>query len=339
MSDDEDYNDEYDEEWVYFDDGEPDPTEDVPVGTSYSPVYLDDQALYAAFESDSDWDYYSDDYFEEEPSTTKKRPGHTQLSTTENAIGDRQFDPDMFCGVVWGTANPSGDAGQHYEPGTAETVALLKDWREIFQEAKPKATGTFHDRLASRSRQRKPGRPLKAHQKTGIAINARNTNSSFNPTPKESKTINGLGELSQVDPPSQIDSIHKKPNPIKSSSIKNGFTCNPTRASGSRLKEVSCVSDVFSVDSTRSYTTNASSNIEIIVPPPPANANEYDELGDVTPSQKHPRGKSRMMNAPIDSRIPKQVEDKLSSKRRKFDEVSNPPTARFPRASKRARHI
>jgi hypothetical protein len=103
----------------------------------------------------SDWEYYSDDYYDDDP-TVKQNPvaarrgdatrgaRRTQPSTQTNRDSRPRssLKPDItsFQGVIWRTPS-MGDgldlAVQIYEPGNGEKVAFLENWREIFKSAQP----------------------------------------------------------------------------------------------------------------------------------------------------------------------------------------------------------
>jgi hypothetical protein len=110
-------------------------------------------------ETFSDWDYYSDDYYDDDPSIIKKHgtesgsaEGHTDgpprkkkrklsalqdvpaLSLSPAIVDSSPTDANSFKGVLW---RPPSALGKEeitlYEPGKGEKVALLSDWREVFK--------------------------------------------------------------------------------------------------------------------------------------------------------------------------------------------------------------
>lgn len=100
----------------------------------------------------SDWEYYSDDYWDDDPSV--KQTSDTSAATkpcrgqaaprTNNRIPRPQppVKPDIssFQGVIWKSASLERDqdiAVQIYEPGHGDKVALFENWREIFKSAQP----------------------------------------------------------------------------------------------------------------------------------------------------------------------------------------------------------
>lgn len=121
----------------------------------------------------SDWDYYSDDYYDDDPSVKQSGAGTKQTSAatksrrahpasrkkTRVARPQSSVQPDLasFQGVIWKTTGLEKDqdvAIQIYEPGHGDKVALLENWREVFKSAHPALD-------KSRLRKRKPrGMPL-----------------------------------------------------------------------------------------------------------------------------------------------------------------------------------
>lgn len=115
----------------------------------------------------SDWDYYSDDYYDDDPSVkhsragakrtsaaTKSRRAHPAPQRNNGVRPQSTVQPDVtsFQGVIWKTDGLEKDqdvAIQIYEPGHGEKVALLENWREVFKSAQPALD-------KSRLRKRKP---------------------------------------------------------------------------------------------------------------------------------------------------------------------------------------
>lgn len=100
----------------------------------------------------SDWEYYSDDYYDEDTSAatkTEQKPSTKRKRETSSPSVHRgpppvqsTTKPDLtsFQGVVWKTPSLERDqdvAVQIYEPGYGDKVALLENWREIFKSAQP----------------------------------------------------------------------------------------------------------------------------------------------------------------------------------------------------------
>lgn len=109
----------------------------------------------------SDWEYYSDDYYDDDPTILKKNPidGSPVKTTAGNhgppksgrsrkrkledrdsdippLVDDRQYLDACMKGTVW--AQPIQARDNVYLAGQGEKVALLKDWRTKFGTASPK---------------------------------------------------------------------------------------------------------------------------------------------------------------------------------------------------------
>ncbi|KKZ67715.1 hypothetical protein EMCG_01080 [[Emmonsia] crescens] len=157
MSDDEEYyDDDFDADWLWFDDGERELADDLAESTMHSPVYMD-QGAYDAIDSASDWDYYTDEYFDDDLSVMRKQS--LEATTSPNGAAGKKMrkkrkqgeqprdgndninnedDPNSFCRILWRSSDYLVDQGELYEPGKGEKVALLKNWREIFKDSQPK---------------------------------------------------------------------------------------------------------------------------------------------------------------------------------------------------------
>jgi hypothetical protein len=97
----------------------------------------------------SDWEYYSDDYYDDDPTITTKhktngepRKKRRKLSSIENipslSLGSSIVDSSTsmassFKGVLWRVPVKADEKIELYEPGKGEQVALLSDWRELFK--------------------------------------------------------------------------------------------------------------------------------------------------------------------------------------------------------------
>jgi hypothetical protein len=97
----------------------------------------------------SDWEYYSDDYYDDDPTITAKhktngepRKKRRKLSSIENipslSLGSSIVDSstsmaNSFKGVLWRVPVKADEKVELYEPGKGEQVALLSDWRELFK--------------------------------------------------------------------------------------------------------------------------------------------------------------------------------------------------------------
>jgi hypothetical protein len=125
----------------------------------------------------SDWEYYSDDYYDDDPSLLKNNPqegsplpkNNTQeggslhrnkpkrpnglhrgkkrklaatrdipdLSLNEDGEQDLRDSGSRFKGVIWRSPPGEEKAPQLYEAGIGERVALLDNWREVFKASQP----------------------------------------------------------------------------------------------------------------------------------------------------------------------------------------------------------
>lgn len=97
----------------------------------------------------SDWEYYSDDYYDDDPTIITKhktngepRKKRRKLSSIENipglSLGSSIVDSSTstassFKGVLWRVPVKTDDKIELYEPGKGEQVALLSNWRELFK--------------------------------------------------------------------------------------------------------------------------------------------------------------------------------------------------------------
>lgn len=128
--------------------------DDLAEATVHSPVPVDDPSL-DTVEVYSDWDYYSDDYFDDDPTIMKQQKTLSDLPrTTEGVIGKKHASkiPELrglslgvplidiptstFKGVIWKDPNIEKDESEDYQPGQGETVTLFEDWREAFDQSK-----------------------------------------------------------------------------------------------------------------------------------------------------------------------------------------------------------
>ncbi|KAJ5689537.1 hypothetical protein N7462_003929 [Penicillium macrosclerotiorum] len=152
MSDDDEYY-EWDDEYL-LEDLVPDLVDEL-AGTSYYEAALYEDPAMDVEDYFSDWEYYSDDYHDDDPTVkhnpavvkeidASTKPRRSAGSRTNNRLGPPKstLKPDVttFQGVIWRTPNLEKDqdiAVQIYEPGHGDKVALLEDWREIFKFAQP----------------------------------------------------------------------------------------------------------------------------------------------------------------------------------------------------------
>lgn len=116
--------------------------------TVHSPIMVEDPSL-ETVDTYSDWEYYSDDYYDDDPTITikhgtngERRKKRRKLSSIENipnlSLGSSIVDlstsmADSFKGVLWRVPVRTDDQIELYEPGKGEQVALLSDWRKLFQ--------------------------------------------------------------------------------------------------------------------------------------------------------------------------------------------------------------
>ncbi|KAJ5948783.1 hypothetical protein N7454_002090 [Penicillium verhagenii] len=149
MSDDEDYYD-FEEDYVY-EDAVPDLVDELAASSWYEAALYEDPGIEVE-DYFSDWDYYSDDYHDDDPTVaqskaraktepatkkTKKGRAHTHAARAPLPL---KLDLGSFQGVVWKTDSLERDTDvsvQIYEPGQLDKVAFLQDWREIFKSAQP----------------------------------------------------------------------------------------------------------------------------------------------------------------------------------------------------------
>ncbi|KAJ5573930.1 uncharacterized protein N7459_008357 [Penicillium hispanicum] len=149
MSDDDEYYD-WDDDFM-FEDVVPDLVDDL-AGSAHHEAALYEDPGYEVEEYFSDWGYYSDDYYDDDPSVkpstvrAKATGGVTKVRRTPSAahLATRasrpQPDLTTFQSVVWKTASMEEDqdlAVEIYEPGNGEKLAFLANWREIFKSAQP----------------------------------------------------------------------------------------------------------------------------------------------------------------------------------------------------------
>ena len=135
--------DEYDE---YWDEQAGDVAGDLAEHTLHSPIYFDDPHYALTYEY-SDWEYYSDDYFDEDPILLKKHPqdGGSVSKTSrgkKRKRGDNEDVPSLdlnerpalekcIVGTTW--RQPSVEPQPVFVQGDGETVALLKDWKTMLE--------------------------------------------------------------------------------------------------------------------------------------------------------------------------------------------------------------
>ena len=115
----------------------------------------------------SDWEYYSDDYYDDDPSLLKNNPQEgsplqrgkakkpnnglqrgkkrklaatsdiPELSLNGHSKPELRSMGPWFKGTVWKTLSPEKGEKKLYQPGMGERVALLDNWREVFKANQP----------------------------------------------------------------------------------------------------------------------------------------------------------------------------------------------------------
>ena len=184
MSDDDYYMDDdfgFEDDLYWDDDVSQNLADDLAEHTMPSPVYPEDPH-YEIMSSYSDWEYYSDDYYDDDSRLQKER--NTQvgsppaiLKIRQGNIGERpetkrgkkrklvetedipniSLDPNVvhmmenaahnIKGTVWRSGVEESE--EPHPQGRAKRVALLKDWRHVFQDTQPKS-----DRRSKKSSQK-----------------------------------------------------------------------------------------------------------------------------------------------------------------------------------------
>ena len=136
--------DEYDE---YWDEQAGDVAGDLAEHTLHSPIYFDDPHYALTYEY-SDWEYYSDDYFDEDPVLLKKHPQDggppIALRGKKRKRGDNEDVPVLnlndrpalercIVGTTW--RQPSAEPLPVFTQGSGEKVSLLKDWKTMLDDS------------------------------------------------------------------------------------------------------------------------------------------------------------------------------------------------------------
>jgi hypothetical protein len=128
--------------------------DDLAEHTMPSPIYHEDPA-YEMLEYFSDWEYYSDDYYDDDPALLKKNPQSgadtkskrdtktdTQAKGKKRKLTDTKDIPELALddrptlaasvrGTVW--RGPRPQSPKPYEIGKGPRIALLKNWAQIFE--------------------------------------------------------------------------------------------------------------------------------------------------------------------------------------------------------------
>ena len=140
------------EDLLWDADPNPDLADDLACHATYSPIFGDDPG-YELVEYYSDWDYYSDDYFDDDPALLKDQPVDASRSKTkvnleherkrgkkrklaevadipELDLGERRGLHDCMRGTVW--AQPLPERDNLHTSAKSPKVALLQDWKIRF---------------------------------------------------------------------------------------------------------------------------------------------------------------------------------------------------------------
>ena len=160
------------DDYYFWDDAaSQDVADDLAEHTMPSPVYLEDPA-YEMMGGYSDWEYYSDDYYDDDPNLLKNNPqagsppaslklwygqansDKAQKRGRKRKLVDTEEIPPLslsgpglveivqnigqnIIGTTWKVDKPESE--EPYQQGEAKRVALLKDWRNVFRESQPKS--------------------------------------------------------------------------------------------------------------------------------------------------------------------------------------------------------
>ena len=125
-----------------------------------SPVFQDDLQTFM-FDDHSDWENYSDDYYDDDPSATRaadkvwesrrgktRKSSHKMLKWSKHNVHEApkenditiatssQFEDLALEEIIWRSTAPT-KIDQHV-PGQSQRVSLLENWREVFRDARPK---------------------------------------------------------------------------------------------------------------------------------------------------------------------------------------------------------
>lgn len=238
----------------------------------YSPVPIDDPCL-DIVESFSDWEYYSDDYYDDEPTIPRRRrrgestlKGAGYTNTQNDGLPRRKkrllFPTDdipklslgapltdsvaaTFKGVVWKKPGDVETKPKLYEPGDGEEVALLKNWREIF---KPSHHKYDHMRLAKQQKYPKSGHHTRClARKSGSTDDKGDSDDEQLDPPQSDNRARTIGEnhddpldsgsrMTFSPPPSNISEWER---PLKESMVGR----RERSKNASQLREVTTVRD------------------------------------------------------------------------------------------------
>jgi hypothetical protein len=163
----------------------------------------------------SDWEYYSDDYYDDDPSLLKNNPQEgsplhrnkskrsnglqrgkkrklaatrdiPDLSLNEDSKQDLRNPSPCVKGIIWRSSPGEEQEQKLYEPGIGERVALLGNWREVFKASQPfgekRRTGPL---TARKPRDNNTEASVRAPSKTS--------------SPAQGAELNGSGEVVHLD--------------------------------------------------------------------------------------------------------------------------------------------
>ncbi|KAI9832150.1 MAG: hypothetical protein M1819_004501 [Sarea resinae] len=179
MSDFEDYFDDDEDEYYYLEDGPLDLADDLAEHTMHSPVWQEADPADGFADYWSDWEYYSDDYYDNgrpanyqelgdgmksEAETGQKRKlqvpedgrKRQKLSATKEPSKSRTHETRLHesevrkevkqpASIVRWRSGGDAERGPRLDPDSGEHVALLKDWRTKFG-VMPSQTNSDQDR-------------------------------------------------------------------------------------------------------------------------------------------------------------------------------------------------
>jgi hypothetical protein len=242
--------------------------------TIHSPIPVEDPSL-DAMESYSDWEYYSDDYYDDdatimkkqktekgqdaeypadEPPPTRKRKFFAVDDIPELSIGDSivELPTDLasFKGIVWKESNKTEKKPALYEPGQGEEFALLKDWREVF-----KASQYRNDWFQGGQKDVSS----KANRRTRLG--SVNSLRELTPESQDNSVVEDDYDMSYSPPPLAIAEVGKSLNQQKE---KKSQVTRPS----SHLQEVVAIENISDVATPLSSPEKENPDPNAIVPDP-----------------------------------------------------------------------
>lgn len=210
----------------------------------------------------SDWEYYSDDYYDDDPGLLRDNPQEGSPSQRSKAkrfsgvhrgkkrklaatsdIPEISLDLDSqdevrttrpwFEGTVWKATPLEKSERKLYEPGMGERVALLGDWREMFNGSQP--FGKSRGKSPSRSRRsgdRNMGRRIRSPSlETSLPQNL-NFNGSSEGLELDEKEVAGSRDRKR-----RRMSSGKGPNPPPNHNIVVGIPARRVNGVGTNRQE------------------------------------------------------------------------------------------------------